>query len=454
MIKKETIIKVFSNFLSLLFLTILLPTLLWRGVYSLWGIALVPFFLNIFLNHKKTKVLLHGTIMSVFFAIGGYWWVYTQDGEISLFFLALIMSLFFWITLSYLSYTLTNKHKNNYFLIISIPFVFILLQYFVSFIQLGGFIFEIGSFVKETGTLSMFIGLRGITFLVVALNVVFALLLYTFFSETNKTKKNRHLLLYSLMVFLILLVLFIPSLEEEKTDNKINITVAAIQPNFDQSWEWRTNNVEKAIVERNLNLTDYAINYGAKIVVWPEYAMPADLINDKPHLLETIQEYAKKNEVNLIIGSLLYRKNQKHLNIVIYINSNGTFLGHSGSIFPGFFNTGAVSTKNNQTVFQFDYKGNKIKVSSLICYEEFFPKYFSERRTDGVDLFVVIANNRRFGFGAGLAAQFSKHRAAENNVPLIRASNTGISQIINSKGKILIQSDNNIKTILVQSVLI
>lgn len=80
-----------------------------------------------------------------------------------------------------------------------------------------------------------------------------------------------------------------------------------------------------------------------------------------------------------------------------------------------------------------------VKVSPLICFEDVFPD-LARAATDGdTDFLVNLTNDGWFGNGAeqwqqAAAAVF---RAVENNVPLVRCANNGVSCLIDSKGRIV-----------------
>ena len=85
-----------------------------------------------------------------------------------------------------------------------------------------------------------------------------------------------------------------------------------------------------------------------------------------------------------------------------------------------------------------------VKALTLICYEVIFPQ--AVRKTalnEGADIMIVITNDAWFGntIGPRQHLAMAQMRAAELGMPLIRSANTGISAIIDAKGKILTSLD-------------
>jgi apolipoprotein N-acyltransferase len=72
----------------------------------------------------------------------------------------------------------------------------------------------------------------------------------------------------------------------------------------------------------------------------------------------------------------------------------------------------------------------------LICYEGIFPEEFGAERPR---LLLLVTNDAWFGASAGPRQHLAlgRLRAVEFGLPLLRAANTGISAVIDGKGRIL-----------------
>ena len=91
----------------------------------------------------------------------------------------------------------------------------------------------------------------------------------------------------------------------DEHEGKTEITVGLIQPNFNQSFQWRQGHTISELLPTNFELTKKAISAGAEIVVWPESSVPHDIINLRPMFMLKVRGFAKENEINLAIGSMM-----------------------------------------------------------------------------------------------------------------------------------------------------
>src|SRR6202142_1416679 len=80
----------------------------------------------------------------------------------------------------------------------------------------------------------------------------------------------------------------------------------------------------------------------------------------------------------------------------------------------------------------------KVKTSTLICFEDVFPQLAREYVQDDTDFLVNLTNDGWFGDGA---AQWQQAAAAvfpavENGVPLVRCSNNGLTCWADANGRL------------------
>jgi len=86
----------------------------------------------------------------------------------------------------------------------------------------------------------------------------------------------------------------------------------------------------------------------------------------------------------------------------------------------------------------FDVRGRKI--APLVCFESTYPEVARELAAAGAELFVNVSNDSWFDRGAAPAQHFAMTalRAVENDVPLVRVANTGVSAVVDRDGRIVL----------------
>lgn len=81
----------------------------------------------------------------------------------------------------------------------------------------------------------------------------------------------------------------------------------------------------------------------------------------------------------------------------------------------------------------------KDNISPLICYEELFPSLARESRRLGARFLVSLTNDGWYPFSSLAEQHFTQGllRAVENGVPLIRCCHTGVTAVIDSRGRVV-----------------
>ncbi|MFI5320006.1 MAG: apolipoprotein N-acyltransferase, partial [Myxococcota bacterium] len=86
--------------------------------------------------------------------------------------------------------------------------------------------------------------------------------------------------------------------------------------------------------------------------------------------------------------------------------------------------------------------GDTLRVGIPICYELIFPDLVRRFADDGAELLVGITNDAWYG-RTGSPYQFlamTALRSAETRLPTLRAANTGVSAVIHSDGRTVMQT--------------
>lgn len=296
------------------------------------------------------------------------------------------------------------------------------------------------------------LGVYGLSFLVLMINV----LLFKMF--TGKPKR--------LLVILIILVLWIgygiyrdKTIKLKKSDLKIGI----VQLNIMQEDKWKPENLVPTIDEYENQVRILAQVNDVDVIIMPESAIPTYILHE-PKYRKRLQKFATDNKIYVITGFPDYavemvknRPRYKFYNSATMIDTSGVLhekynkirLVPFGERIP-LLNTFPILEKLQfgQANFEFGtdyplYKIDNLNFSILICFEGVFPNLSRIYTKKGADVLVVITNDAWFRRTAlpYEHANNTKIRAVETRLPLIRAANTGISYIVNPKGKTIISTD-------------
>lgn len=221
------------------------------------------------------------------------------------------------------------------------------------------------------------------------------------------------------------------------------IKIGIVQPNVPQDVKW-----DPAYTDWMLNKMEMltARITGADLIIWPETAVPT--LTETPQLLERIKGLKK----NLILGSQGVDENKRYYNSAFLVTEDsveeyrkihlvpfGEFVPF-GNIFPLLKCLTPIEegfTRGNEyTIFKLSTINYKL--STLICFEDIFPGLARRFVKKGARILVNITNDAWFGETAAVYqhANLSVFRAVENGVPLVRATNTGLSCFIDYTGRI------------------
>ena len=240
------------------------------------------------------------------------------------------------------------------------------------------------------------------------------------------------------------------------------LTVALIQGNVRQDVKW-TPEHQSASLEKYMRLSRKAIRecHAAKkspdLLLWPETAMPF-YYPASPHLQE-LRDFSISLGMPLITGipALKYSPDGSRM----LLNRACLFDGQQGEIFydkehlvpfgeyvPPFLDLplfqpllqglGGFSTGENHSLFALHPAGRKeIPAGMLICYEAVFPELARARVADGAQLLFNISNDAWYDrtSAAMQHAQLSLMRAVEQGRWIARATNTGITAMLDPFGR-------------------
>jgi apolipoprotein N-acyltransferase len=242
-----------------------------------------------------------------------------------------------------------------------------------------------------------------------------------------------------------------------------NLRVAALQGNIPINQKWQPGGLDRSF--RNYDsLSQAAVADSARLLILPESAVPAYLYYEDRYIA-WLESITKRYNVDLMTGALhLVRTDdaKKHfynsafmftpqgMNKVPY---NKHLLVPFGEHMPYAEKIGVLSkfrdfvkNKLNLDISDFEpgdslstFASNGKRFGVLICFETVYPEFVRDLVNSGADFLTSITNDDWFGPTSGpyQHAVIPIFRAVENRIWIVRAANTGISEIINPYGQII-----------------
>ena len=250
------------------------------------------------------------------------------------------------------------------------------------------------------------------------------------------------------------------------------ITVGLVQGGIRQEDKWQPENAWSN-VSRHLELTRDAARRGARLVVWPESAVPF-LYDEEPELSALLQELVRRDALYVYFGND-DREPPPHARIFVgakllapdgeiaarYRKMHLVPFGEYVPLKLLFTFGGRVAAKVVQEVADFTPGTEAVNVSveghrvgGYICYEAIFPALVRRFPADGAELLVNITNDAWYGTTSAPYQHLAMaaFRAVENGRYMVRAANTGITAVVDPRGRILEQTKLFDRAVLVREV--
>jgi apolipoprotein N-acyltransferase len=252
-----------------------------------------------------------------------------------------------------------------------------------------------------------------------------------------------------------------------------SLRLGLVQANIQQEQKWDPARAQ-ANVDVHLELTRAAADEGARLVVWPESALPF-LFDQAPALARELAELARSRGIYLLFGNddiderstppriwvgaklltpegeLAFRYHKmrlvpfgEYVPLQPLVTLGGRFAARLVRA-AGEFTPGA-----HYVVGEVD--GHRMSV--FICYEAIFPDQVRRFRERGAELLLNVTNDAWYGRTSAPYQHFAMaaFRSVENGVWLARAANTGISAVVDPRGRVVASTRLFERTLVVRDV--
>ncbi len=237
------------------------------------------------------------------------------------------------------------------------------------------------------------------------------------------------------------------------------LRVAVIQPSILLS-------ERKKACQRLEALSRKAATFRPDLIIWPETAVRN--LNGHPELKEWLKDLASQMDAAILIGASAFVKfakdNQANAQSPLYEfkqYNDAYFFDPSDNTFAPYHKRLPVPfgeylplatvipwpkwlvskpmkclSGNSTKIYPV---GQVARVSPIICWENLFPGFFAKVIRSGANVVAHLVNDNWFG---NTAAPYQHNmasvlRAVENRVPVLVASNTGPSEIIDAYGRVV-----------------
>ena len=240
-------------------------------------------------------------------------------------------------------------------------------------------------------------------------------------------------------------------LNQPEEGKKVRVALAQGNIPPDVKWDPAFQETTVATYER---LSRQVLAGSIDLLVWPESALPFFYQTEEQYAAR-VQRLARELQCSLVVGSPAFRRDGdslRYMNSAFLLGPTGETLGRGDKYHLVPFGEYVPLAK----LFPFVHKlvvgigdfspGEAItplaapfgKLGVLICYEGIFPEISREFARKGAQLLVIVTNDAWYGRSSAPYQHFSMavFRAVENRVPLVRAANTGITALIDSRGHI------------------
>ena len=251
------------------------------------------------------------------------------------------------------------------------------------------------------------------------------------------------------------------------------ITAQIVQGNISSYEKWEERGVDNSL-DIYRDLTNAHSVPDAKIIVWPETAIPMTIrrrCDDYNKLLEI----AVSNNIVLMTGifySEVVQGEQKTYNAIVAFGEGigfvrpyakrqlvpfGEYLPLGGllpRVLPFIENIALFRSQLTPGEDSRLMRINGVNYGGLVCFDSIFPRLARRSTRDGADILIIVTNDSWFRDSRAIYQHNAQAvlRAVSNNRYVVRSANTGISSFISSTGRILEQTQVFERVVITQEV--
>jgi apolipoprotein N-acyltransferase len=320
---------------------------------------------------------------------------------------------------------------------------------------LGGLPFgEVGLALHDAGwarALATWGGMTLVTFVVVFVNAALLELVLAIVAPwRGVAEAGRRFAPTAVALAVVVVVVAAAGVLRPETHGTGRIRFALLQGN-DQNRELTSREIDRDyLTRRHLALAD-TLHGRYDLIVFPESALERDPTRNA-ELRADLTSVGRRHDAVVVVNARTRSTGGGILNANLVYNSNGTLQGRYakqhlvpfGEYVPLRAYLGFIGALD-QVPFDFERgSGRRLftagghRFETVICYESAFAPLVRDSVRDGAEFLVVSTNNRSYR-RSGLSAQhvaMSQMRAAETGRPILHASISGITAVVDADGRV------------------
>ena len=271
----------------------------------------------------------------------------------------------------------------------------------------------------------------------------------------DRTGRQQKLYWTGLTVFIVATFAFggVRIWQTSHTDSP-TLGVGVVQNNVEPRDKW-VREKKQLNVEKLLSQTDLARLEGAKVVIWPETAVPAYLMY-YASLYNKINQFVNQNDISILTGSLHHSRLNNELqtyNAAFFFSPDSEVKLYYKQhlvpfaerlplvdVFPWLkilnFGQANFTPGTESSIYPLGSRSESANFGAMICYESSDPVLFRQFVLNGVQIMTIITNDGWLGHSLGPYQHLAiaRLRSIEHRIPIVRSAQTGISAYIRPNG--------------------
>lgn len=429
-------------------------------------VALAPFLGCLFSCGGRRRAVLLGFIFGLTFFLGVFAWVtslsrwagavaYAAWPALSIF-QALFICLF-----SLSSYIIYKRYGSGLILSLSVPLLWVFTEILRSrgqFASSGGvlgYTQYMNLLVLQTASL---LRVYGVSFLIMSSNLAVTLLILNI-KDPARARRPAFVFLVLISASLVFGAwkLNTPLVKDQSRGFRI----ALVQPSFDQEYKMRPSNVVPMLMELE-RMTTTSKGFRPHAVIWPETAV-MDFPLRSPYIMGYLAGAAAGSGAHLVTGAFFYDSGKYYNSAFSFSPAGhvlsrydkehlvpfGEYLPFRGLLYPILKGTGYFERDQSSNPAPSLLYIGEIRAGMMICFESMFDD-LAAARAKKADFLLTITNDAWFGRSAAARQHIMSgpFRAVENGKYFVQAANSGISAVIDPRGRFIRRSELWEKTVI------